>query len=148
MKNPKKKKKDFIKTPTYPGGKKAFSEYIRKNLIYPEEALENNIEGDVLVSYEVSDNGAVLNAKIKHGIGYGCDEEALRLIKSLKFPKTTNRGLRVKSKFTSKIPFRIKRKPAQTQFSYNLKPTKKKKDKPSNNTNQKSHIWKIDVRSD
>jgi TonB family protein len=125
LSNSKKPRKDFLKLPTYPGGKQAFNTYIQENLKYPEEALKRNIEGDVIITYEVTDNGEVLNPAIKHGIGYGCDEEALRLISELKFGKTSNRGLRVRSRFTTRIPFRIKRKPVQqTTISYHI-PEKK-----------------------
>jgi TonB family protein len=123
--HPKKPRKDFLKLPTYPGGKKAFGTYIQDNLRYPEEALKNNIEGDVLISYEVTDNGEVLNPVVKHGIGHGCDEEALRLVSELKFGKTKNRGMRVKSRLTARIPFRIRKQAVmQTTFAYHV-PEKK-----------------------
>ncbi|MFO7723092.1 MAG: energy transducer TonB [Bacteroidales bacterium] len=149
MSNPKKQRKDFLKLPTYPGGKKAFNTFIQENLKYPEEALKHNIEGDVLVTYEVTDNGEVLNASLKHGIGYGCDEEALRLISELKFGKTTNRGMRVRSRFTTRIPFRIKKKPVkQTTIAYHQPEKKAATQQPATVPKPKSGntiTWQINI---
>jgi TonB family protein len=99
------KEKKFLVLPTYPGGKQAFVAYITENLRYPEEAIENSVEGTVYLSYSVDDTGLVCDETIIHGIGYGCDEEALRLIRSLKYDPVRNRGIRVKSKMKTRIRF-------------------------------------------
>jgi TonB family protein len=67
--------------PTFPGGDGAYSEYMRKNAHYPEEALAKHISGMVFVSFVVDEQGRVINAEITKGIGYGLDQEALRLIR-------------------------------------------------------------------
>lgn len=124
------KTKHFLKLPEYPGGKEEFRKYILDNLKYPESAIKNNIEGIVHVSAEISDNGEVLSAHIDKGIGYGCDEEAVRLISGLHFGGVKNRGMRVKTKKKFKIQFRIKKdlaekKQKQTAVQYNLITEKK-----------------------
>lgn len=81
--------------------------FIRENLRYPEEALKNGIEGVVAVKYEVDQNGNVIHAAVKNGIGYGCDEEALRLVRLLKFGKVRHRGLRVTFHKTINIRFSL-----------------------------------------
>nr|NQU90735.1 energy transducer TonB [Bacteroidota bacterium] len=124
-----KKEKKFIKLPTYPGGKQAFQEYIRKNMTYPKEALENRIEGTVYVSYRVSGPGKVIDAEITHGIGYGCDEEAIRLVMSLKYEKARNRGVRVIANMRTRISFKL---PAPKTISYNY--TTKKDEKSTTKT--------------
>lgn len=147
MNKKKRTEKDFLKLPAYPGGKKAFNAFIRENMVYPEEALKNGTEGDVIITYEVTDNGKVLNPKIKHGIGSGCDEEALRLISEMKFAKASNRGVRVRSKFTTRIPFRLpaKKKPS-TQLSYHYS-TAKKKDEPQPKPEEKgSYTWQVPLK--
>ncbi|MFH1161146.1 MAG: energy transducer TonB [bacterium] len=99
------KKKNFIKLPRYTGGTEAFRKYISENLRYPEAALEAGVEGSVIVEYDILDDGLVQNARVLKGLDYSCDEEALRLIGSLRFEKVKNRGLRVKMTTKTKINF-------------------------------------------
>ena len=96
MKKPR-KVKDFLELPKYPGGHKDFESFIYKNLKYPKAALEKGIEGVVFLHYDVDDNGKVSNIIIEKGVGYGCDEEAIRLVGLIKYPKIKNRGVRVKT---------------------------------------------------
>jgi len=130
MEKKKGKKKKFLKLPEYPGGKEAFKKYIKENLRYPEKALENKIEGTVYLEYRVSDTGKVYEVEIINGIGYGCDEEAVRLISNLKYGKTRNRGLRVTSKKKARIKFDLPKKKVSIKYNYKSS----KKDKPDNNT--------------
>ena len=62
------KKKSFLKLPRYSGDRKAFMEFVSSNLIYPEEALKNRIEGIVYSEYEVDHLGKISDIKIKKGI--------------------------------------------------------------------------------
>ncbi|MBK9540823.1 MAG: energy transducer TonB [Bacteroidetes bacterium] len=89
------KPESFIRQPNYPGGKAAMDKFITENLRYPDEAITNKIEGTVAVEFDLDVYGEVLDAKIKHGIGYGCDEEALRLVRMFKFEKKKYKGMRV-----------------------------------------------------
>jgi TonB family protein len=91
----KSKPKKFIEQPSYPGGNKALDEFIRANMIYPDEALKNRVQGAVNVKFDLDIYGKVIEAGVTHGIGYGCDEEALRLVKLLKFGKKKYKGLHV-----------------------------------------------------
>jgi protein TonB len=52
-----------------------------KNIKYPALARENGKSGKVIVSFVIDKNGKTKNHTIIHGMGYGCDEEALRVIK-------------------------------------------------------------------
>lgn len=115
------KEKKFLKLPEYPGGNKAFKEFIRQNLRYPAQALEKRVEGTVYVEYEVSDTGKVGSAEVSKGIGFGCDEEAIRLVKMLKYGKVTNRGLRLKSKIKSRIEFRLAEYETKINITYTSK---------------------------
>lgn len=105
MKKPKPEK--LVRAPIYPGGKKALDIYIKNNLKYPEEAITNKVEGMVIVGFDINVFGEVIEAHIKHGIGSGCDEEAIRLVKSLKFEKKVYHGLRVTHHQTMNIIFRL-----------------------------------------
>ena len=69
--------------PTFPGGEDEMLKYIARNIKYPPVARENNITGRVYVSFVVDKEGKIKEAKILRGIGGGCDEEALRVVKSM-----------------------------------------------------------------
>ena len=47
---------------------------------YPREAIQKRIEGTVYVNYTVNAEGRLENLKVSRGIGFGCDEEALRVV--------------------------------------------------------------------
>jgi protein TonB len=100
-----KKHKNFLNYPTYPGGNKAMNEFIAQNLQYPEAALKDNISGSVHLQYVVNDDGIIESVQVIKGLGYGCDEEAVRVVKLLKFGRVTNRGKRLKSTRKIKINF-------------------------------------------
>lgn len=84
------KDKHFIKKPIYEGGPQAMKKFVRKNLRYPKEALEKKTQGTVHLKYDIDHKGKVFDARVVSGIGHGCDEEAIRLVKMLEFavPKT------------------------------------------------------------
>ena len=69
----------FVPTPEI--GNDAFTEYLKENLKYPEEARENNIHGTVVITVVVQEDGSLVNFEVKQGLGFGCDKEAIRLIK-------------------------------------------------------------------
>lgn len=58
---------------------------VQKQIRYPQQALEHKIEGTVEVSFTVNKRGEVLNARVTKGLGYGIDEEAVRVMKLAKF---------------------------------------------------------------
>ncbi len=142
----KKKEKHFLKLPQYSGGKESFTKLLKENLKYPEEALKNNIEGDVHLAFDVDHNGKVINVKVTHGLGYGCDEEAVRIIEMLSYEKARNRGVKVKSSKKIKIPFRLRK--GNIGFQYNYQPQSKpttdvKEDKPKKDGGSYSYTINI-----
>lgn len=102
-----KKDKHFIKKPIYPGGPQALRLFIRENLRYPQEALEQKIEGTVTLKYAIDHLGHVTEAKVVAGLGHGCDEEAVRLLKLLRFEVPKHRGLKVRFTKDIHIHFRL-----------------------------------------
>ena len=56
--------------------------YISHNLKYPESALKDKIGGKVYVSFIIEKNGEISHVQVEQGLGYGLDEEALRIIKN------------------------------------------------------------------
>ena len=69
--------------PQYPGGEKAMMEYVAKNVKYPQEAKDKEIQGRVFVGFVVEKDGSVSTVKVLRGIGGGCDEEAVRVVSSM-----------------------------------------------------------------
>lgn len=62
------------------GGEEAEATYIAENVVMPQEAVTNEVEGVVQVQLTIDELGEVVDAQILRGIGYGCDEEALRVL--------------------------------------------------------------------
>ena len=69
--------------PSFPGGEEELFKYLSKNIHYPVIAKENNISGKVFVTFVIDDKGAVNDVKVLRGIGGGCDEEAIRVVKAM-----------------------------------------------------------------
>ncbi|HKR07251.1 MAG TPA: energy transducer TonB [Bacteroidia bacterium] len=65
------------------GGDAELKNYLQNNLKYPVEAKEKKIKGTVFVSFVVDKTGKVRDAKILRGVGYGCDEEVLRILSTM-----------------------------------------------------------------
>ncbi len=140
VKNLNRKPNSFISQPTYPGGIKALNEFIASNLQYPEDAIKNQIQGTVSVDFDIDAFGVVSSPKIKHGIGYGCNEEALRLVSLLKFSKKKYQGVRVTFHRNLNIHFKLNTAskltdPAETkplQINYTTTPASATDPKKSN----------------
>ncbi len=67
--------------PSFKGGKKAMAGFINQNLIYPNNADKNGIRGTVDFSCIVTKDGKLKDIKMIKALGFGCNEEALRLVK-------------------------------------------------------------------
>lgn len=62
-------------------GRAALKKYMEKNVLYPDEARQRKIEGKVVIEFLVRPDGSLTDFKVLKGIGYGCDEEVIRLVK-------------------------------------------------------------------
>jgi len=69
--------------PEFPGGEEKLIEFVSKNVEYPQEAKEEGVQGRVFVGFVVEKDGSVGDVKLLRGIGHGCDEEAVRVVKML-----------------------------------------------------------------
>jgi len=69
--------------PEFPGGEQALKQYIANNINYPESAKENGIQGRVYVTFKMTKEGKVTDAKLARGIYPALDEEAIRVVSSL-----------------------------------------------------------------
>ena len=94
--------------PVFPGGAGKMMEYIAKNIVYPTYAIENGIQGRVFVTFVVERDGSISNVKAMRGIGFGCDEEAIRVIQSMpKWKPARQRGETVRCSYTIPIVFKM-----------------------------------------
>ena len=100
--------KTIEKMPVFPGGDEARSKFFAQNVKYPEAAIKNGTQGTVFVSFIIRKDGSVENAKVMRGIGSGCDEEALRVVRMM--PKWTpgmDKGKAVDVDFAMPVKFAL-----------------------------------------
>lgn len=96
------------KMPTYPGGVQAFYKYVKKKMKYPSQARRMGIEGKVFVQFVVGKDGVISEVKVIRGVGAGCDEEAIRVIKSSpRWSPGKQRGKAVKVRMVLPITFKL-----------------------------------------
>ena len=96
------------KMPSYPGGDEARIKFMLENIKYPAEAMKKNVQGKVFVKYIVRSDGSITDAKILRGIGGGCDEEAIRVIKLMpKWNPGMDKGKPVDVEFVMPINFKL-----------------------------------------
>lgn len=85
--------------PEFQGGTAAMYAWLGKNIKYPAAAQRANISGKVFVSFTVNTDGSITDAQVLKGLGFGTDEEAIRVVKSMprwKPGKQSGRSVRVK----------------------------------------------------
>ncbi len=102
-------KKVGRKLPGFPGGLRALTQYMKDNMRYPKEALNNQIEGVVYISFMINTSGQVEKPTVFKSLGYGCDEEALRLVTNMpSWNPGTNDGAPEAMSYTLPVTFRTK----------------------------------------
>lgn len=90
------------------GGMAALGAYLSKNLRYPAPAQRANISGKVFVSFVVNTDGSIQDVQILKGLGFGTDEEALRVVKGMpKWKPGKQSGRPVRVKFNLPISFTL-----------------------------------------
>jgi periplasmic protein TonB len=85
--------------PEFNGGTKAMYEYLGKNIRYPAAAQRANVAGKVFVSFVVNTDGSIQDVQVLKGLGFGTDDEAVRVVKSMprwRPGKQSGRAVRVK----------------------------------------------------
>ncbi len=98
------------KYPEFEGGIPALGNFLAENIIYPTSALRKGINGKVYISFVVCEDGSLCDYQIIKGIGGGCDEEALRVVKAMsgKWISAKVRGQKVRFKYNIPISFRLR----------------------------------------
>lgn len=69
--------------PEFPGGNKILFTFISKNFKYTDEMKENELKGRVVASFVVEKDGSLSDIKVIRSIGYGTEDEVLRILKSM-----------------------------------------------------------------
>ena len=96
------------KMPQFPGGEKAINEFISKTLQYPVIAQENGIQGKVVCSFIINQDGSVTDAEVVSGVDPSLDREALRIVSAMpKWTPGTQRGKAVRVKYTMPVTFTL-----------------------------------------
>ena len=94
--------------PTPQGGLSAFYKYLNKNLKYPAQARRLGIDGRVYMHFVVEKDGSLTDVSVQKGIGAGCDEESIRVIKNApKWNPGKQRGNPVRVRFSFPIVFKL-----------------------------------------
>ncbi|AKP49863.1 energy transducer TonB [Cyclobacterium amurskyense] len=94
--------------PTPPGGMEGWNKYLSKNLKYPTQARRMGIEGTVYVVFVVNTDGSIQDVGILRGVGGGCDEEAVRVVKNApSWEPGRQRGRPVRVKMRLPIRFKL-----------------------------------------
>ena len=94
--------------PEYPGGEQAMMKFVASNVKYPQAAIDKNISGRVLVGFVIEKDGSITDVKVVKGIGGGCDEEAVRVVKSMpKWKPGKEKGKAVRVSYMLPITFKL-----------------------------------------
>ncbi|MEI6575766.1 MAG: energy transducer TonB [Bacteroidota bacterium] len=94
--------------PSYPGGEEVRLKFLQENIQYPQTAKESGIQGTVYVSFVIDTKGKISEVKVLRGIGGGCDQEAIRVIKLMpSWLAGKQAGKPVRVQFTMPIKFTL-----------------------------------------
>jgi protein TonB len=94
--------------PEFPGGISELGKYLQKNLRYPAQARNQNVQGKVFVAFVVGPDGTIKDVTIAKGIGYGCDEEAKRVVSTMpKWKPGRQSGRNVPVRYSLPISFTL-----------------------------------------
>ncbi|MEM9859293.1 MAG: energy transducer TonB [Bacteroidota bacterium] len=91
------------------GGMQSFMAYVSENINYPNQALRTKVQGKVFVQFVVNSDGSLVDFKVVKGIGAGCDEEAVRVLRGApKWIPGKQRGKPVRVRMMVPVFFKMK----------------------------------------
>lgn len=101
---------ELVTPPKFRGGDaNKFAEWVNSQLMYPENAKENGIQGRVTLSFTVTKKGDVQDVKILHGVTPSLDAEALRVVrKSPRWKPGEKDGQKVDVTYTFPVIFQLR----------------------------------------
>lgn len=93
------------------GGRKAYDKYLDDNLRYPQQALESKVKGRVVIEFTVRVDGSLDEFNVIKKLGYGCDEEVIRLVKEgPAWKPTTQDNVAIESNVRVRMKFNPEKK--------------------------------------
>jgi periplasmic protein TonB len=100
---------DVVETqPNPPGGMSGWNKYLSTNLKYPTQARRMGVEGTVIVVFVINTDGSIQDVEVLRGIGGGCDEEAVKIVKAApKWSPGKQRGKPVRTRMRLPIRFKL-----------------------------------------
>ncbi len=90
----------------YPKGEQALFIYFYENIKYSKEAIDNKANGEVMLSFFVEADSSITNVQIFSNIGYGIDQQAVELLKKLKYAPSIQNGVKLRQNVMLSIPIR------------------------------------------
>lgn len=96
-------------SPKFKGGDRNFYKFLGQNIKYPIEASQRRISGRVQLSFVVCEDGSLCDYKVEKGVGFGLDDEALRVVKKMTshWEPGEERGKKVRVKYNLPINFQL-----------------------------------------
>lgn len=127
------------KNPEFIGGFEALYKYLGQNIKYPEQAQKEKIQGRLFIKFIVEKDGSISSPIILKSLGYGCDEEAIRVITQMpKWQAGSQNGKPARVYFTMPINFSLDEKPkTESKIQYS---------QPEQVKSPKSFILNADVQ--
>ena len=100
---------DVVETqPNPPGGMSGWNKYLSDNLKYPTQARRMGVEGQVIVVFVINTDGSIQDVEVVRGIGGGCDEEAVKIVKRApKWDPGMQKGKAVRTRMRLPIRFKL-----------------------------------------
>lgn len=101
---------DIDKHPEFPGGQEAFSSFLSRSLVYPPKAVQEKVQGVVIVAATINESGKLKKVRILQSAHPLLDEEALRVAKMLPKKKWTpahDKGKEISADFTFPVRFKL-----------------------------------------
>ena len=101
---------------SFPGGPDSMMSYFSLNLRYPSKAMEQKLEGEVMVGFEIDELGMIHNALVLSGLDGDCDKEAIRVVGAMpRWVPALQHGKPVKTIFRLPIYFQLPDKPEEQE---------------------------------
>ncbi|NVO01255.1 MAG: TonB family protein [Bacteroidetes bacterium] len=91
----------------YEKGDVALYNYVYEKIKFSKEAIANKPAGDVMISFDVESDSTLTGFKVVSGIGYGVDEEIVKVLKTLKFVPSIQNGFPIKMNLMYTFPIRL-----------------------------------------
>ena len=98
---------DYNRDAEYSGGINNFIVELWNQMEYTQEAIDALVDGEIMVSFDIEPDSTVSGISIISGLGYGVDEEFIRVLESMKFIPALAEGNPVKMNMMLSVPIRV-----------------------------------------